>query len=75
MRTEAVIVGGGITGCATAYYLAKRGIAVTLLERGTIACAQSSRAWGFVRQQGRHPAELPLAREASRMWDALGGEL
>lgn len=75
MKTEVVIVGGGITGCATAYYLAKRGIAVTLLESGTIGCAQSSRAWGFVRQQGRHPAELPLAREASRMWDSLGGEL
>ncbi len=31
--TKAIIIGGGIAGCSTAYALAKRGIAVTLIER------------------------------------------
>ena len=33
-RADAVIVGGGIVGCAIAYYLAKRGMSVVLLEPG-----------------------------------------
>jgi tRNA 5-methylaminomethyl-2-thiouridine biosynthesis bifunctional protein len=31
--TSAIVIGGGIAGCSTAYALAQRGIAVTLLER------------------------------------------
>ncbi|KAK9857961.1 hypothetical protein WJX84_006157 [Apatococcus fuscideae] len=36
-----VICGGGIIGCAVAYYLAKRGVPSTVVERGTVACASS----------------------------------
>ena len=70
---DIVIIGGGIVGCATAYYLAKRGSSVVVLERGGIADEQSSRAWGFVRQQGRHDFEVPMAAEASRVWLELAG--
>jgi len=31
--TSAIVIGGGIAGCSSAYALAKRGIAVTLIER------------------------------------------
>jgi glycine/D-amino acid oxidase-like deaminating enzyme len=72
---DVVIIGGGIVGCATAYYLAKRKLRVAIIERGSIASEQSSRAWGFVRQQGRHRAEVPLAAESSRIWAGLAGEL
>src|SRR6266536_6144171 len=65
---DVAIVGGGITGCATAWHLAARGIRVALFERTGIAAEQSSRAWGFIRQQGRHAAEVPLATEANRLW-------
>jgi glycine/D-amino acid oxidase-like deaminating enzyme len=74
-RSDVLVIGGGIVGCATAYYLARAGRTVRLLERGQIASEQSSRAWGFVRQQGRHAAEVPLAAEASRIWEGLAGEL
>jgi len=74
-HTRIVIIGGGIVGCASAYYLAKRGIAVTLFEKGTIAGEQSSRNWGFVRQQGRDPAELPMMMESNTLWQGLEEEL
>lgn len=68
---EVAIVGGGIMGAATALRLAQRGIKVALFERGAIASEQSSRAWGFIRQQGRHEAEVPLAAEANGLWTEL----
>ena len=41
---EVVIVGGGIIGCATAYYLAKDGAKVTVLDRGEIGNEASGAA-------------------------------
>jgi glycine/D-amino acid oxidase-like deaminating enzyme len=70
-----VIVGGGIVGCAAAYYLARRGVMPLLLERGEVAGQQSGRNWGFVRQQGRDPLEVPLMAEANRIWRGLEAEL
>ena len=70
-----VIIGGGIAGCATAYYLAKRGAKVVLLEKGEVASEQSGRAWGFVRQQGRDPAEIPMMMACNRIWQGLSQEL
>jgi glycine/D-amino acid oxidase-like deaminating enzyme len=58
---DVVIIGGGIVGTATAYYLAKRGLSVALLEKGYIGCEQSTRNWGWCRQQNRDPREMPLS--------------
>lgn len=74
-KVEIVIIGGGIIGCATAYYLASQGIPVALCEKGRIAGEQSSRNWGFVRQQGRDPAELPTIIESLRIWRNLSKTL
>jgi tRNA 5-methylaminomethyl-2-thiouridine biosynthesis bifunctional protein len=40
--TTAIVIGGGIAGCATAYSLAKRGIAVTLIERQDKLASEAS---------------------------------
>lgn len=74
-RAHVVIIGGGIIGSAVAYELAKRDVDVLLLEKGEIACQQSSRAWGFVRQQRRDPAELPMMMRANQIWRDLEAEL
>lgn len=42
-----VVVGGGIIGCSIAYYLAKSGVAVTVLERGEIGAQASGAAAGL----------------------------
>ena len=69
---DVVVIGGGIVGCATAYFLAKRGVSVALCEKGRIGAEQSGRNWGFVRQQGRDPAEMPMMIESLRIWAGLG---
>ncbi|MBS0641589.1 MAG: FAD-binding oxidoreductase [Proteobacteria bacterium] len=70
-RAEVVIVGGGIIGVCTAFFLARKGVPVVLCEKGEIAAEQSSRNWGWCRQMGRDPAELPLAIEALRLWPEM----
>jgi len=72
---DVVVVGAGIVGCATAYFLARRGARVAVVERGSVPGEQSRKNWGFVRQQGRDPVELPLVVEANRMWQGLEREL
>src|SRR5215470_9117758 len=72
---DVVVVGAGIVGCATAYFLTRRGARVVVVERGSVAGEQSRKNWGFVRQQGRDPVELPLVVEANRLWQGLEREL
>lgn len=74
-EADVVIIGGGIIGVSTAFYLAKRGIKVVLCEKGLIAGEQSSRNWGWVRQMGRDVAEIPLAIHSLKLWAGLNEEL
>ena len=69
--TDVVVIGAGIIGVAATLTLAERGIAVVLTEKGTIGGEQSSRNWGWCRQQGRDPRELPLSIESLRLWRGL----
>ena len=71
---DVVVIGGGVIGVMTAWFLAEKGLRVTLCEKGRIAGEQSSRNWGWVRQQGRDPAELPIMIEAMRIWKSLAQE-
>lgn len=73
-RADTVIIGGGVIGVMTAWFLAKSGQKVVLCEKGRVAGEQSSRNWGWVRQQGRDPAELPIMMEANRIWQGLAKE-
>ena len=73
--TDVVIIGGGIIGCAIAYNLALRGVAVTLVDKGPIGYEQSTRNWGWVHQQVRYPHLIPLAVESVRMWKYLAEDL
>ena len=70
-KTAVAIIGGGIVGVATALELAERGIDVTLIEKGIIAGEQSSRNWGWCRQMGRDPREIPLILESLKAWRSI----
>ncbi|WP_218588618.1 NAD(P)/FAD-dependent oxidoreductase [Marivita hallyeonensis] len=73
-ETDVVVIGGGVIGVSTALFLARLGRRVVLLEKGRIAGEQSSRNWGWIRQQGRDPHELPIMVEANRLWTELAGQ-
>ena len=70
-HADVVIVGGGIIGTSTALFLAEKGVSVALCEKGHIAGEQSSRNWGWCRQMGRDPREVPLIIESLRLWRGM----
>ena len=74
-ESEVVIIGGGIIGVSTAYYLAKAGIEVSLFEKGCVSGEQSSRNWGWVRVQGRDEREIPLMLRSLEIWRGLSEEI
>jgi|UniRef100_A0A7C4KHV9 glycerol-3-phosphate dehydrogenase len=53
-KAHAIIIGAGFTGCALAYDLARRGLAVTVLDRGEIASGTSGRTHGLLHSGARY---------------------
>ena len=74
-RVDVVVIGGGIAGVAAAYFLAKKGRSVALVEKGHVAGEQSSRNWGWCRTQNRDRRELPLQLLSMGIWDTLAKEI
>jgi sarcosine oxidase subunit beta len=72
---DVVIVGGGVIGAAAAYHLQKAGVQVLLIEKRGIAAGASGASAGGVRQQNRHPAELPIAMRSVPLWETMAEEL
>src|SRR5258708_20459166 len=74
-RVDVVVIGGGIIGVAAAYFLAKKGRSVALIEKGRIGAEQSSRNWGWCRTQNRDRRELPLQLVSMDLWDSLSATI
>jgi glycine/D-amino acid oxidase-like deaminating enzyme len=72
---DVVVIGAGMAGCAAAYFLAKKGHSVAVLHKGHVAGEQSSRNWGWCRQQHRDLRELPLAMKSVEIWGDFNREL
>lgn len=73
-EADVVVIGGGVVGVFASYYLARRGLKVALLEKGRVAAEQSSRNWGWCRQQNRDARELPLATKSLDLWERVAEE-
>ena len=76
-KADVIIIGSGIIGNSAAYYLAKKGLSVIVLEKSkNLGDGGSSRNGGGVRQSGRDKRELPLAMYAvQNLWPGLSDEL
>ena len=72
---KVLVIGGGIQGCATAYFLAKRGQNVTLIEKDRIGRHASGVNAGGVRRLGRDILEIPLSLAAMDIWQNLHQEI
>ena len=73
-QADAVVVGAGIIGSFAAYYLARRGLKVALVEKGVVGGEQSSRNWGWCRQQNRDARELPISTRSLDLWEQFSSE-
>jgi glycine/D-amino acid oxidase-like deaminating enzyme len=71
---DVVVIGAGIVGVFAAYYLARRGVRVALVEKGLVGAEQSSRNWGWCRQQNRDARELPIATKSLELWERFAAE-
>jgi len=69
LRTEVAIVGGGLMGCWTAYFLRRRGRSVAVAEKGLIGAQASGVNFGNLRIQARVVGELPLSIRAQEYWE------
>lgn len=74
---DVIVIGSGVIGCAAAYYMAKKGMSVLVLDQDeSVGNGGSSRNGGGVRQSGRDPRELPLAiYGVENVWPMLSDEL
>ena len=72
---DVVIIGGGVIGISTAWFLRACGKSVLVCDKGRIAGEQSSRNWGWVRAMGRDPHEVPIAMQSIDIWEQLALEL
>jgi len=71
LKTDVVIVGGGLMGTSAAFFLLRRGVPVVLLERGLVGQQASGVNFGNVRRQGRYLPQLPLAHRSRDIWGRL----
>jgi len=72
---DVVIIGGGVTGLSTGYWLAKAGRDVLILDKGIVGWEASGRNGGLSTRRGDDTPVIPLAREACRLWPTMDEEL
>ena len=65
-KTDVVVIGAGVVGCSIAYYLAREGIKVALLERESIGSGSSAHATGFISLLGTEFTPGPILSVWSR---------
>ena len=68
---DVAIIGGGLMGCFSAYFLRQHGRSVAVIEKAKACNAASAVNFGNLRLQGRNPAEFPLSLRAHAIWEDL----
>lgn len=65
---DVIVVGGGLMGTAAAFFLARRGLRVALIERNRVGTGATVASFGNVRRTGRYLPQLPLAHRSRALW-------
>jgi sarcosine oxidase, subunit beta len=75
-KYDIVIIGAGVHGLATAYYLAKDGVrSVAVLEKGYLGSGNSGRNTAIIRANYRTPDGISFYRESLKLYEELSGAL
>ncbi len=75
-RYEVVIIGGGVHGLSTAYYLGKLGVkSVAVLDKGYLGGGASARTTAIIRANYLTPEGIPFFRESLKLYEGLAQEL
>ena len=77
-KFDVVVIGAGVIGCSVAYYLAREGIKVALLERESFGSGSSAHATGFISLLGTEFTPGPsfqFGLESYRAFPSLVAEL
>ncbi len=77
-KFDVVVIGAGVIGCSIAYYLAREGIKVALLERESFGSGSSAHATGFISLLGTEFTPGPsfqFGLESYREFPSLVAEL
>jgi D-hydroxyproline dehydrogenase subunit beta len=72
---DAIVIGAGIVGAATAYALAREGMRVTILESGFAAGGATAAGMGHLVAMDDSEAQLALTDYSNRLWRSLAAEL
>jgi sarcosine oxidase subunit beta len=70
-KSDVLIIGGGVMGASSAFFLRRRGQSVTLIERDQIGQYASGVNFGNVRRQGRYLGQLALSNRSFGLWKRL----
>ncbi|MDY6765700.1 MAG: FAD-dependent oxidoreductase, partial [Halobacteria archaeon] len=68
------VVGGGIVGLASAYYLSKKGVNVTVCEKSNIGAGSTERSAGGIRTQFSTRVNVALSKESIKVWEGFEEE-
>ena len=75
-RYEVVIIGGGVHGLSTAYYLGKLGVRdVAVLDKGYLGGGASARTTAIIRSNYLTPEGIPFFNESVKLYEGLAKEL
>lgn len=75
-RYDVVIIGGGVHGLATAYYLGRRGVTnVAVLDKSYIGAGASGRNTAIIRSNYRTPEGVAFYDESVKLYEGLSAEL
>ena len=73
---EVVIIGGGVHGLSTAYYLGKLGVKnIAVLDKGYLGGGASARTTAIIRANYYTPEGIPFFGESLKLYEALAQEL
>ncbi|MGW0803718.1 NAD(P)/FAD-dependent oxidoreductase [Nonomuraea sp. NPDC002799] len=72
--SDVIVVGAGVVGAACAFYAARAGLDVTVVDRGPVAAGTTGSGEGNVLVSDKEPGpELELALLSNRLWRSLAG--